>query len=342
MPVAIYVDGSSLAQSGPQTVPSLRKMVNMTGFMYYFLGLEHRAKKCLWIRLVWCLGVLTRMKERATVNQVLGSDVWFGVGGCTDTLRRKIGISRRTSREVRYSRSFCSIGHIMQIGTVTRVWRVASQGNVLAVPVSRLALARATFEEEARKLGATKFVRLSMAPEARLLLGELAEWLGELEEDGEPTSGTASSVAEVCARELRYVDEKGSLEDAATEPEAAADAARGRWGFLSGFCGAGSMSFSSAPIGGTPLASFDVGELVQRLWQERAGVACWGGFESVLGAARSGHLDWLKKAVLIYISGSPCPDYSKAGAGRGLGGSTARRAASGSATVSSGLDCGRR
>ena len=66
VPVAVYVDDSSLAQSGPQAVPSLRKMVNMTGFMYYFLGLERRAKKCLWIRLVWCLGVLTRMKERAT------------------------------------------------------------------------------------------------------------------------------------------------------------------------------------------------------------------------------------------------------------------------------------
>ena len=47
-------------------------MVNMTGFMYYFLGLERRAKKCLWIRLVWCLGVLTRMKERAT--EVLACD----------------------------------------------------------------------------------------------------------------------------------------------------------------------------------------------------------------------------------------------------------------------------
>ena len=46
-----------------------------------------------------------------------------------------------------------------------------------------------------------------MAPEAHLLLGELAERLGELEEDGEPTSGTASSVAEVYAREQRYLDE---------------------------------------------------------------------------------------------------------------------------------------
>ena len=74
IPVAVYVDDSALAQSGPKAVPSLRKMVNMTGFMYYFLGLERRAKKCLWIRLVWCLGVLTRMKER--VAEVLACDTW--------------------------------------------------------------------------------------------------------------------------------------------------------------------------------------------------------------------------------------------------------------------------
>ena len=74
---------SAPAHSSPQTVvdyidtppSSLRKMVNMTGFMYYFLGLERRAKKCLWIRLVWCLGVLTRTKERAT--EVLSCDAWI-------------------------------------------------------------------------------------------------------------------------------------------------------------------------------------------------------------------------------------------------------------------------
>ena len=43
-----------------------RRVVNATGLVYHFLGLERRAKKCLWIRLVWCLGVLTRMKERAS------------------------------------------------------------------------------------------------------------------------------------------------------------------------------------------------------------------------------------------------------------------------------------
>ena len=74
VPAAVYVDDSALAQAGPKAVPSLRTMVNMTGFMYYFLGLERRAKKCLWIRLAWCLGVRTRMKEREA--QVPACDAW--------------------------------------------------------------------------------------------------------------------------------------------------------------------------------------------------------------------------------------------------------------------------
>ena len=47
VPVAVYVGDSALAQSGPESVPSLRRVDNATGLMYYFLGLERRAKKCL-------------------------------------------------------------------------------------------------------------------------------------------------------------------------------------------------------------------------------------------------------------------------------------------------------
>ena len=45
--IAVYVDGSALAQSGPESVRSLRRVVNATDSMYLFLGLERRAKKCL-------------------------------------------------------------------------------------------------------------------------------------------------------------------------------------------------------------------------------------------------------------------------------------------------------
>ena len=106
----------------------------------------------------------------------------------------------------------------------------------------------------------------------------------------------------------------------ASEPTSAPAAAR--WGFMSGFCGAGSMSFASRELGGAPVAGFDVDETVQRLWSRRTGIPCWGEFSSVLDAAADGLLDDLVGSILIYISGSPCPDFSSAGCGRGLLGET--------------------
>ena len=70
------------------------------------------------------------------------------------------------------------------------------------------------------------------------------------------------------------------------------------------------------------MAGFDADELVRQLWSERTGIRCWGAFQGVLDATLDGHLDWLVPATLVYISGSPCPDFSSAGARRGLDGTT--------------------
>ena len=51
-----YVDDSGLLQSRQGAVKALETVVNMTGLMYYFLVLERRAKKCLWVRLRWVGG----------------------------------------------------------------------------------------------------------------------------------------------------------------------------------------------------------------------------------------------------------------------------------------------
>ena len=124
------------------------------------------------------------------------------------------------------------------------------------------------------------------------------------------------------AREQRYIDMKGDDEPEpnASEPKGAPEAAH--WGFMSGFCGADSMSFAARELGGVPVAGFDVDETVQRLWSERTGIPCWGEFSSVLDAAADGLLDDLVSSILIYISGSPCPDFSSVGCGRGLLGET--------------------
>ena len=183
-------------------------------------------------------------------------------------------------------------------------------------------LALGAFKEEARKLGAKKFVRLPMAPGASALIAALGSRLAELEEDGDPTSQTASSEAEVMVRGQRYIDMKSDDEPEpnASEPDGAP--ATAHWGFVSGFCGADSMSFAARELGGVPVAGFDVDETVQGLWSERTGMPCWGELSSVLDAPAGGLLDDLVSSILIYISGSPCPDFSSAGCGRSLLGET--------------------
>ena len=58
-----YVDDSALMQAGLAAMAALRRMANLTGLMYYFLGLERRAKKCILIRLVWEAGRIQRARE---------------------------------------------------------------------------------------------------------------------------------------------------------------------------------------------------------------------------------------------------------------------------------------
>ena len=125
---------------------------------------------------------------------------------------------------------------------------------------------------------------------------------------------------EVYAREKYYESKQQAEDGQSTTDNDDGETAPARWGFVSGFCGLDSMSFAAEPLGGVPLAGFDVDETVQRLWTERTGIKCWGGFASVMDAACDGHLDWLRPMALIYISGSPCPDYSRAGLGHGVSG----------------------
>ena len=72
-----YVGDSALMQAGKNALRALGKMANETGLMYYFLGLERRAKKCLWVRLCWVNGTLQRKAARP--NEQLLSKEWVSV-----------------------------------------------------------------------------------------------------------------------------------------------------------------------------------------------------------------------------------------------------------------------
>ena len=66
-----FVGDLGLAQAGRGSTPVLQTMVGWTGLVYYFLGLERRANKCLWVKLRWALGKLVR-KARGEGEELLG------------------------------------------------------------------------------------------------------------------------------------------------------------------------------------------------------------------------------------------------------------------------------
>ena len=58
-----FVDDSGLFQCGVRALPAVQAVVSATGLMNSFLGMERRAKKCLWSRLKWRNGTLMRSTD---------------------------------------------------------------------------------------------------------------------------------------------------------------------------------------------------------------------------------------------------------------------------------------
>ena len=72
---AWFVDDSTLAQAGANSTTALQRVVESTGLMDYFLGLERRAKKCLWAKVRWP-GTVNWYERRG----VTASSCWRSVG----------------------------------------------------------------------------------------------------------------------------------------------------------------------------------------------------------------------------------------------------------------------
>ena len=58
-----FVGDSGLFQCGVRALPAVQTVVSATGLMNSFLGMERRAKKCLWSRLKWRNGTLMRSTD---------------------------------------------------------------------------------------------------------------------------------------------------------------------------------------------------------------------------------------------------------------------------------------
>ena len=58
-----FIGDSGLFQCGVRALPAVQSVVSGTGLMNSFLGMERRAKKCLWSRLKWRNGLLMRSSD---------------------------------------------------------------------------------------------------------------------------------------------------------------------------------------------------------------------------------------------------------------------------------------
>ena len=94
-------------QAGKKALGALGKMVNETGLMYYFLGLERRAKQCLWVRLCWVSGTLQRKTARP--NEQLLCKEWVSVWSSD----RVMIVERKPTvvREYDYDEGFRHLGY---------------------------------------------------------------------------------------------------------------------------------------------------------------------------------------------------------------------------------------
>ena len=121
-----YVDDSAFMQAGKRALEALNRMVNETGLMYYFLGLERRAKKCFWVRLCWVNGALQRKAVRPD-EQLLCKEwvaVWSGVSVAIVERKPKV------VQEYDYDEEFRRLGYSASI--------TGSRGNSTKIPSPRM------------------------------------------------------------------------------------------------------------------------------------------------------------------------------------------------------------
>ena len=89
---------------------ALDRMVNETELMYYFMGLERRAKKCVWVRLCWVNGALQR--KAAKPDEQLPCKEWVTVwnGEGVKTVERKSTLVK----EYDYDEEFATLATRLQ------------------------------------------------------------------------------------------------------------------------------------------------------------------------------------------------------------------------------------
>ena len=189
--------------------------------------------------------------------------------------------------------------YVAENGVVCKQRYVPSQENELADPLSRGRSKKCMrkFMRAAARLGASRFVRIAVPSSIDDMLNAMVD--GDTHVD--------------------LADEAPLARHHVVPPDDNAE-----FGVVSGFCGIDAASHAASELNGKPIAAFDNNGLVRQLWTEWHGIPCWGDFDHVLESARAGNLSWLleRHRHVFYVAGTPCPDWSSAGLGRGVDGNS--------------------
>ena len=204
---------------------------------------------------------------------------------------------------------------VLQRRIATRPVYVNTKKNVIGDPLSRGPQYFHEFRRAARQMGATKFVRLDIPSGIFALLREVESLFPEQEQN------------ELESREFRG-------ERPATPPPPVSPApptyarladigvSREAWTYAVTFCGLDTFMLAARRHGGSPVLACDNHGPAQAFWQLRTKRQCLASLDVFREVAKSAEGRRLFANALVYTSGPPCIDFSRAGCGRGTDGKT--------------------
>ena len=179
---------------------------------------------------------------------------------------------------------------------------------MLGDPLSRGPKYMNKFYEEARKMGATSFVRMDVPPMILSLMAVLAKpHPGVLREEYDARMERNSKPS----RPRRSPSPGRSIERASRSSSIGAlGITRSNWRYVASFVGLGTMLEVAPRLGGEPACGSDNHGMARALWQRRTKRSCFNSFATY----RAMLTDPEQRAhyltrVLVYLSGPPCIDF---------------------------------
>jgi site-specific DNA-cytosine methylase len=244
------------------------------------------------------------------------------VTGLGDNMTANAGHRNNATRNVQICAVLRHRGEFVKANNIsTRPVYVNTKKNIIGDPLSRGPKYFQDFRDAATSMGATRFVRLQIPREILGLMDkmgslypaqaeqELEEREWKLSRPPTPSRPTPSPPA------LPPPPASSRLADIGIAPNA--------WTYVVAFSGLDTFMQAAKLHGGAPALACDNHDPARDFWQSRTGRQCLKSLAALREALSDEEMRTSVLATaLVYTSGPPCTDFSRAGVGRGVTGST--------------------